>query len=238
MKKAEKLDSDGIARLKALISGTRRAIAADVAEAKGWDVLHLAGIKRSFDKSVDELSKKYKGMMEDVIPKSFDLGQRMVKDPLKAAKIMIGKLPAIDPKMLEVLQGMSADLIDGISADLLKRINSEISTGILTGKRPYEVMTAIGRNLEDPSVFKTVFERAENITRTEMVRAQSTARQARMEEVKKVVPEMKEEWLTADRPCDECEPLDHNIFEIGEGPEPPLHPNCLCVRVPYLAEVE
>jgi hypothetical protein len=39
-------------------------------------------------------------------------------------------------------------------------------------------------------------------------------------------------WRTAEdeRVCPECGPLDGQSWPTGEGPEPPLHNHCRCVR--------
>jgi hypothetical protein len=41
-----------------------------------------------------------------------------------------------------------------------------------------------------------------------------------------------EEWATAgdERVCPECGPLDGAWFEVGSGPQPPLHDHCRCYR--------
>lgn len=46
-------------------------------------------------------------------------------------------------------------------------------------------------------------------------------------------------WVTAndERTCPECAPLDGTLWREGEGPEPPLHGNCRCVRVTAFVEV-
>jgi hypothetical protein len=46
-------------------------------------------------------------------------------------------------------------------------------------------------------------------------------------------------WVTAndERTCPECAPLDGTLWRDGEGPEPPLHGNCRCVRVVAFVEV-
>lgn len=33
-------------------------------------------------------------------------------------------------------------------------------------------------------------------------------------------------------PCDECAPLGGTVWPAGQGPQPPLHPNCRCWRIP------
>jgi hypothetical protein len=39
-----------------------------------------------------------------------------------------------------------------------------------------------------------------------------------------------------DNPCAVCAPLDMQVFREGEGPQPPMHPHCLCKRQPYAVE--
>ncbi len=42
-----------------------------------------------------------------------------------------------------------------------------------------------------------------------------------------------DEWHTAEdeKVCPECSPLDHQWYEQGKGPVPPLHDNCRCKRI-------
>ena len=39
-----------------------------------------------------------------------------------------------------------------------------------------------------------------------------------------------------DRTCPTCGPLDGNVYGLGEGPQPPIHPQCRCTSVPALDE--
>jgi hypothetical protein len=106
----------------------------------------------------------------------------MVDSPLQFVGVRVAA-PELGRSVLEILQGYSADLIKGLSADAIKKINSEIAMGVMGGKPIQEVVKAVGRNLYDPSVFKTIASRAETITRTEMGHVHSAARQARIEQV-------------------------------------------------------
>lgn len=36
--------------------------------------------------------------------------------------------------------------------------------------------------------------------------------------------------------CPECGPYDGSLWDEGEGPQPPLHPNCRCRRLPHHVE--
>ena len=38
------------------------------------------------------------------------------------------------------------------------------------------------------------------------------------------------------RACPECGPYDDSLWDEGEGPQPPLHPNCRCRRLPHHTE--
>ncbi|HEV2529175.1 MAG TPA: hypothetical protein VGT61_12080 [Thermomicrobiales bacterium] len=50
-----------------------------------------------------------------------------------------------------------------------------------------------------------------------------------------LVPVTVEVWETIPdgRACPECGPYDGTRWDEGEGPQPPLHPNCRCRRVPH-----
>ena len=41
---------------------------------------------------------------------------------------------------------------------------------------------------------------------------------------------------TDGRACPECGPYDGSLWDEGEGPQPPLHPNCRCRRSPHHTE--
>lgn len=48
-----------------------------------------------------------------------------------------------------------------------------------------------------------------------------------------LIPIVWTRWQTVldERVCPECGPLDGYAWEEGDGPAPPLHVNCRCVRV-------
>ncbi len=50
-----------------------------------------------------------------------------------------------------------------------------------------------------------------------------------------LVPVTVEVWETIPdgRACPECGPYDGTHWDEGDGPQPPLHPNCRCRRVPH-----
>jgi len=92
------------------------------------------------------------------------------------------------------MQGFSTDLVKGLTDDANKKISQELTLGLLGQKTPYEVMGAIGRNLKDKSIFKSIAHRAETITRTEAGRVLEAAGQARKEKAAQVVPGLMKQW--------------------------------------------
>jgi hypothetical protein len=56
--------------------------------------------------------------------------------------------------------------------------------------------------------------------------------------VETLVPVTVEAWRVRHdgRECPECGPYDGSLWDEGEGPQPPLHPNCRCRRVPHHVE--
>ena len=38
--------------------------------------------------------------------------------------------------------------------------------------------------------------------------------------------------------CDDCDEYDNEIYTIGDGPEPPIHPNCECVMILVQSEIQ
>jgi hypothetical protein len=124
---------------------------------------------------------------------------------------------------------------------------------MMGGKTPQEVAAAIGKNLNDPSIFTSIAARAETITKTEMGRVFSTAAQKRMEEASRHVAGLEKQWIHAGhpkhaRPGHEAAHGQHvpvgEPFNVGgtkmmypRDPAAPLDEviNCGCDHVPYHA---
>jgi SPP1 gp7 family putative phage head morphogenesis protein len=74
---------------------------------------------------------------------------------------------------------------------------------------------------------------AERLARTETIRAREEARQIVFQD--SGVQEV--EWVVADSPCEECDPLAGQVFPVDEAPAIPLHPNCRCTYVPTMRDL-
>jgi len=181
--------------ISGLLSDARKEVASLIASTE-WEAYRITEYKAAVDRITEAFAKSYGDMLSDSLGVMWDAGADVVAMPLGAAGISIAA-PEISMTALEIMQGYSADLVKNITDDLRKRINAEISMGVIGGKTPFQVMTAIGRNLTDPSVFKTIASRAEAIQRTEMARVFSNAREQRMKAIENTVPKirLKKKWV-------------------------------------------
>jgi hypothetical protein len=125
-----------------------------------------------------------------------DVGRLLVDEPLRVA-LGTDILPAhqLPRSTVAAAADFSADLITRMTRDGIRRISAEIQLGAIGVKDPREVLEAVGRNLDDPSIFGSLANRAEVITRTELGRLHSIAGQARQEEALQVVRNMQKQWL-------------------------------------------
>lgn len=145
---------------------------------------YLPRMREAVERAVEGFKLRYQSETKKDLDNAWKAGIDMVDSSLQYVGVALA-VPELSRSALEILQGYSADLIKGLSADTIKKINNEIAMGVMGGKSIQEVMKAVGRNLDDPSIFGTIASRAETITRTEMGHVHSAARQARIEQVVK-----------------------------------------------------
>jgi len=193
-----KLEDREVEKVVQILETARKDVAAMVASTE-WEAYYIPEMKEAAARAVDRFKQQYMGQQNDFLSNMFNAGIDMVDSPLQFAGIRT-LAPEISRTALEIAQGYSADLINGLTADALKKVNTELVLGVTGGKKPFDVMKAIGRNLDDKSVFKSIFHRAEAITRTEGARINSSAREVRMRgTVGNTDPEMtwEKKWISS-----------------------------------------
>jgi hypothetical protein len=175
-----------------MLEASRKEVAATVA-GTDWQAYHLPQLKAAIDRAIQEFGSRYGVDLREAQGEFWNHGSDMIDIPLRDGGIMAA-IPAIDTTVLSIMQGYGADLVKGVAHDAALRINNELTMGLMGQKSPFEVMQAVGTNLKDPSIFKSIAARAETITRTECGRALEAASQARLEKAAKVVPGLKKRW--------------------------------------------
>jgi len=215
-----------------------------------WDAYSLRQYLYAIENQMAAFTAKTKTSEGALLTESWGMGQALVDAPLAAGGIYSGFY--LSTSVLETMKSFTFHKIDGVSAAAWDQIRGEISLGILGGKTPQEVATAIGKNI-DEGRFASISLRAETITKTEMGRAFSEAAQLRMEQAAEHVEGLKKKWVHAGHPM-KARPthvaIDGQLRPVGEPfnvggvsmmfPRDPAAPigetiNCGCDHVPYHA---
>jgi hypothetical protein len=163
-----------------------------------WDAYHLKQALDAIEYQISNFKAKATAEADGLLKDSWGKGQSMVDMPLAEAGVYVGwHLPT---SVLDTLKDFTFDRISGLSNDAWLKIKGELNLGILGGKTPQEVAAAIGKNLTDPSIFASIADRAEVITKTEMGRVFSEATQLRMEQAAEYVDGLEKQWIHAGHP--------------------------------------
>lgn len=163
-----------------------------------WDAYHLKKMLNALERQVANFENAAKKEASGRLDIMWDQGAALVEDPLRVSGIYTGF--NLSTSSLKVLKDFAFHKIEGLSASAWDKVKSELTLGVLGGKTPQEVASAIGRNLEDPSIFGSLGARAEAITKTEMGRVFSSASQKRMEEAAGYVEGLEKMWRHAGHP--------------------------------------
>lgn len=242
----------GTEAVTALLEELQRQVRVDLGQAAlgGWDAYMLREMLDALEQQVADYSTRAKGDMSARLDESWQNGVDLVEAPLRVAGQMWAGF-GISTSSLDVLKEFAYHKVEGLYGDAWDRIRSELTLGVLGGKTPEEVATAIGRNLTEPSIFKSIGARAEAITRTEMGRVFSMAAQERMREAAQYVEGLEKMWLHAGHPrvprlahlaLDGVHIPVEEPFLVGNiammFPRDPAAPaseviNCGCAHVPY-----
>ncbi|MDY7034546.1 MAG: hypothetical protein SV375_00060 [Thermodesulfobacteriota bacterium] len=198
IRKTGRLEKAEVQKVISLLNNARKEVAAAVASTE-WQLYRLPQLKGAIERALQDFGAKYGVELQDAQRTFWDHGVDSVDLPLQSVGILQA-LPEIDMSALSIMQGYSADLVNGLTGDAIKKINNEISLGIMGQKQPYEVMQAVGRNLKDKSIFRSIRHRAETITRTEAGRVLEMASQARKEKAAEVVPGLQKQWFYGHSP--------------------------------------
>lgn len=193
IEKAHSLDDKAVARSMRILENARKEVAAAVASTD-WQIYYRGELTQAIERALTAFGDQYGIELRDMQRDFWESGIQMVDLPMQTIGIAQA-MPQIDHTVLAIMQDYSADLIKGLAKDAATKINNELTIGLMGQKTPYEVMQAVGRNLKDKSIFKSIAARAETITRTESGRALSAASQARMEKAQAVVPGLQKQWF-------------------------------------------
>ena len=193
--------------------------------------------------------------MNEYQRRSFVRGIQLVDKSISAGNVRFA-VPYLSQQTLEYLRNYNASLIKGISDLARERISQEITLGVLGQKPATDIIKAIGKNLDSPSVFGTISKRAETIYRTEIDRAHNLASQNRIKQIAPQLGDLMKEWrhgyvgipranhlVLHGKRVEATEKFHlvgiHGALYEVDGPQDAILPpeesiNCRCVAIPVL----
>ena len=198
IKAAQEAEDKAAAQVIRSLAETRRDVAAAVASTD-WQLYHLPQLKAAVERALNEFGRRFGVDLQEFESSFWEMGIEHVDGPLRTVGV-VAAIPEIDVTALTALKEYGLDKVEGLTKDAIAKINNELSLGLMGEKQPYEVMKAVGRNLKDKSIFRSIMHRAETITRNETGRALEKASQLRKEAAAKVVPGLQKQWFYGHSP--------------------------------------
>ncbi|MEA5113028.1 MAG: hypothetical protein VB050_03290 [Geobacteraceae bacterium] len=196
--------------VRRLLEETRKQILMDLAVIPG-DGFSAHFLQQSLAAITDQLATWESATNRELdgrLSNTWEMGTSLLPEACAASGVQLGYV-GISTHTLDALKDFTFGRIASVKGDLFNKIRGELSLGVLGQKTAQEVTQAIIGdigNLPLPvgrggvPVFKSVRERAEVITGTEMGRAFSLATQKSIEAARETVPEMGSMWIHAGHP--------------------------------------
>jgi hypothetical protein len=184
------------ARTKTLIADARNEILNEIKRTPPdkWAAWYLPRLLDAVEKRAGEMEGEMsaevaagqKAVWTDSMSKAGGLEQVM---GLRGPLLHVGTRP------LEAAADLSAALIRGWTMEAIRDASNVIALGIAAQKSTWEVAKDLAERLG------VAEERAKTIARTEMLRTQSVASQARFIEVSKTIPDAEKGWYSSHKPA-------------------------------------
>lgn len=188
--------SEAIKETIRMVRKAQRQVIADIAATPPdkWKASYLQTLYGQMDASIDRLQRELSTGLNAWTDDSFQKGVANVDRDIATGRVHVG-LPDLSRQTLITAENLNVDKITDMTSAARAKIKDEVTQGILAQKSPLEVMRAIGHNLTDPSVFRTIAGRAEAITRTEINRVFSESKQLRQNQAAELIPGLHKRWI-------------------------------------------
>jgi len=199
LKQVNNFDNKAVKEVIALLSNTRDSIISKLGSLTKdeFKFRNMNQILSELNVSIEKtFQSRYEALLTDKIAGAVELGKDFIDKPILAANLGISAQPIITSELAEIGAFLSADLVTDVSNDMRKKINVAVRLGLLGERGPQEIITELSKDKNfRRGVFKTVKDRAEIVTRTEVNRAINLSNQKRIEQWADEVPELEKYWL-------------------------------------------
>lgn len=249
---------------KEVIGSLKRAreeIATILRGAERFEMPYFRAMMSEIDGKIGTFRDRMTNAVQGSQGTAFIQGENLIDEILQGAGVVYAGGPKLSTELIATAQEFTADAIGGISDEMRKDINRSLRRSILTGETNFKAARKIDKII-GISKKKGYLNRADIISRTEINRAYSIARQAKDEQVAEDLPELEKQWISGPRPRHKdmgggrgfISHLDVNgqirkvdePFDVGGeklmaprlGKKPENNVNCDCQSVPHMREWE
>jgi uncharacterized protein with gpF-like domain len=258
-KQAEALTPEARLRILKLLDDANREILADVVRSQpsSYNAARLQALKAQIDRVMAEFASQASSQVSDLQQKAYEQTAVQIDATVAAGTGSLVVHPVVDRAMVQVVQGYTADLITGLTRDMSAKINAAIQRAAMGGLNLQQLVTQIGTTLKGgqfSGLFSQVGERATTIATNEILRLQSLASIARINDLSERHPGLAKRWLHI--PVARVPRISHLLADgqirkpgepflvEGEELQYPRDPagspentiNCHCLVQPYLGE--
>ena len=200
IRQAEALTPEARRRIIKLLDEANREILADVARSnpESYNAARLQALKAQIDRVMNEFAQQASSQVSKLEEDAYRETALQIDITVAAGTDTLAVQPIVDRAMLQVVQGYTADLISGLTRDMSARINAAIQRAYLGGSNLQQLVTQIGQTLEGgefSGLFSQVGERAMTIATNEIMRVQSLASVARINDLAPHHPGLMKRWL-------------------------------------------
>jgi hypothetical protein len=199
-RQAEALTPEARRRIIKLLDDANREILADVARSQpeSYNAARLQALKAQIERVMSEFANQASSQVSDLQQKAYEQTAVQIDATVAAGTGTLAVHPVMDRAMVQVVQGYTADLISGLTHDMSAKINAAIQRAAMGGMNLQQLVTQIGTTLEGgqfSGLFSQVGERAMSIATNEIMRVQSLASVARINDLSENHPGLGKRWL-------------------------------------------
>lgn len=205
------------------------------------DVLRqlAAKVGESYQEFTEQLLEELSDVSEDVMKREVgQLNAAMANATASGLASGVAWTAALDTP-IAATGDMLESFIKDVPADEIKRIEREIRKSVTNGRTVQQTITAIrgtkAQGYKDGILNKSL-NNLRTVVRTSTQHVYSETRFETWRANSDIIDGY--QWVsTLDGHTSQiCRSLDNQVFELGKGPKPPIHPNCRSTTTPYFSD--